>query len=50
VDPERLEAIKSATLGFMHQTPKEMLDHLKAGGSTVDNDNVAELTTKHTKP
>ena len=50
VKPEWLKTIKSPTLGFMHKTPKEMLDHLQSGGTELNNDNIAELITKLNTP
>jgi hypothetical protein len=46
VEPEWLKAIKSPTLGFTHKMQKEMLDHLQAGITKLDDDDVSDLITK----
>lgn len=50
MDLEWLEVIKSTILGFMHWTPKEMLDHLKAGGGTLYDDDIGKVIANLTKP
>ena len=45
-----LEAMKSATLGFTHCTPLELLNHLHDGGRDLNYMDVTELIGTLTKP
>ena len=43
VDNEYLIEIEHETLGFLNQTPRQMLDHLLARGGALDFANTKEL-------
>jgi hypothetical protein len=48
VDPEWLESIRHTSMGFVHLTPMQMIDHLRLGGAVFDYMDVSELNDKLT--
>jgi hypothetical protein len=51
IDPEWLESIRHTSMGFLHLTPMQMIEHLRLGGAVLDYMvDVSELNDKLTEP